>query len=118
MKRSDFAYQQLDGMLRENRFQPQSRLPPERDLAQQLSVSRMALRAGLERLEAEGRIWRHVARGTFVGKRPEVAPKALSFITMNTSPAEVLEARLTIEPRLPAWRRCAPVGFKYQIWRC
>lgn len=100
MKRSDFAHQQLDGMLRENRFQPQSRLPPERDLAQQLSVSRMALRAGLEKLEAEGRIWRHVGQGTFVGKRPEMPPKALSFITVNTSPAEVLEARLTIEPQI------------------
>ena len=100
MKRSDVAHQKLDTMLRENRFQPQSRLPPERDLARQLSVSRMALRAGLERLEAEGRIWRHVGQGTFVGKRPETPPKALSFITVNTSPAEVLEARLTIEPQI------------------
>ena len=100
MKRSDFAHQKLDGMLRENRLQPQSRLPPERDLARQLAVSRMALRAGLERLEAEGRIWRHVGQGTFVGARPEMPPKALSLITVNTSPVEVLEARLTIEPQI------------------
>ncbi|TIW70607.1 MAG: GntR family transcriptional regulator, partial [Mesorhizobium sp.] len=44
MKRSDYAHQKLDEMLRENRFQPQGRLPPERDLARQLDVSRMGLR--------------------------------------------------------------------------
>ena len=87
-------------MLRGNGFQPQSRLPPERDLARQLAVSRMALRVGLERLEAEGRIWRHVGQGTFVGARPEMPPTRLSFITANTSPAEVLEARLAIEPQI------------------
>ena len=100
MKRSDLAHQKLDDMLRGNGFQPQSRLPPERDLARQLAVSRMALRVGLERLEAEGRIWRHVGQGTFVGARPEMPPKRLSFITANTSPAEVLEARLAIEPQI------------------
>jgi DNA-binding FadR family transcriptional regulator len=100
MKRSDFAHQKLDEMLRGNHFQPQSRLPPERDLARQLVMSRMALRAGLERLEAEGRIWRHVGQGTFVGQRPEMPTKRLSFITANTSPAEVLEARLAIEPQI------------------
>jgi DNA-binding FadR family transcriptional regulator len=100
MKRSEFAHQKLDDMLRENPLPPQSRLPPERDLARQLSVSRMALRAGLERLEAEGRIWRHVGQGTFIGSRPEIPAKQLSFITANTSPAEVLEARLAIEPQI------------------
>jgi len=100
MKRSDLAHRKLDEMLRENRFQPQSRLPPERELARQLAVSRMSLRAGLERLEADGRIWRHVGQGTFVGPRPEMPPKKLSFITANTSPAEVLEARLAIEPQI------------------
>jgi len=100
MKRSDYAHQKLDEMLRENRFQPQGRLPPERDLARQLDVSRMGLRVALDRLEAEGRIWRHVGQGTFVGPRPEKAPTQLSFVTANTSPAEALEARLAIEPQI------------------
>ena len=100
MKRCDFAHQMLDEMLRENRFQPQGRLPPERDLARQLAVSRMSLRVGLERLEAEGRIWRHVGQGTFVGPRPEMPEKQLPFITAHTSPAVVLEARLAIEPQI------------------
>ena len=100
MKKPDYVHKKMDEMLRDNRFQPQSRLPSERDLARQLAVSRMALRVGLDRLEAEGRIWRHVGQGTFVGARPEKAPKQLSFITSNTSPAEVLEARLAIEPQI------------------
>jgi len=100
MKKSDYVHKQIDEMLRDNRYQPQTRLPTERDLAQQLSVSRTALRAGLDRLEADGKIWRHVGQGTFVGSRPESVTKQLSFITANTSPAEVLEARIAIEPQI------------------
>lgn len=100
MKRVELAHRALDELLRSSQLPPQSRLPPERELARQLSVSRMVLRAGLERLEAEGKVWRHVGRGTFVGQRPETPPKNLSFITANTSPAEVLETRLAIEPQI------------------
>jgi DNA-binding FadR family transcriptional regulator len=100
MKRADLAHRALEELLRSGRLPAQSRLPSERELAQQLSVSRTALRAGLQRLEAEGRIWRHVGQGTFVGQRPVLPPKKLSFITANTGPAEVLEARLAIEPQI------------------
>jgi DNA-binding FadR family transcriptional regulator len=100
MKKHDYVHKKIDEMLRVTRFQPQSRLPAERELARQLAVSRMALRAGLDRLEAEGKIWRHVGQGTFVGSRPDKEPRQLSFITANTSPAEVLEARLAIEPQI------------------
>lgn len=33
-------------------------------------ISRGTLRRVLERLEAKGKIWRHVGRGTFVGQTP------------------------------------------------
>ncbi|MFT3671577.1 FadR/GntR family transcriptional regulator [Aestuariivirga sp.] len=100
MKKSELAHKMLSEMLGEGRMLPQSRLPPERDLARQFAVSRTALRAGLDRLESEGRIWRHVGQGTFVGSRPEKPPKQFSFITANTSPADALEARLAIEPQI------------------
>lgn len=43
-----------------------SRLPPERTLMERFGVSRKTVRAALELLEDEGRIIRHVGRGTFV----------------------------------------------------
>ena len=77
-----------------------SRLPPERELAAEFGVSRAALRKALARLEAEGMIWRHVGRGTFVGDRPPADVPGLSAITRATHPEEVIEVRLLIDPHI------------------
>ncbi|WP_143750167.1 FadR/GntR family transcriptional regulator, partial [Caballeronia ptereochthonis] len=45
-------------------------LPSERKLAEQLGVSRRDLRVALASLEAAGRVWRGVGRGTYLGARP------------------------------------------------
>lgn len=90
----------LRNFLIDGRFSPQSRLPAERVLADKLGVSRAALRKALAALEAEGRIWRHVGRGTFVGPRPELRQEGLSSVTAVTNPGEIMEARLVLEPRL------------------
>ena len=79
---------------------PQSRLPPERELATRYGVSRARLRRALAALEAEGRIWRHVGQGTFIGRRPPVDPEVVARVVKITNPAEVMEARLVIEPKL------------------
>lgn len=76
----------------------QSRLPPERELASMLGLSRSALREGLELLEAEGRIWRHVGKGTFVGERPVNELVHLNLLSEMTNPEEVVEVRLLFEP--------------------
>lgn len=75
-----------------------SRIPPERDLAEQLGVSRGVLRLALSTLEAEGQIWRHVGKGTFVGSRPGDGSTDVDGLAQRCSPAEVLEARLVLEP--------------------
>ncbi|TWS97611.1 FadR/GntR family transcriptional regulator [Reyranella sp. CPCC 100927] len=77
----------------------QGRLPPERELAQTLGLSRGQLRTALNRLEAEDLIWRHVGKGTFVGSRPKLVPD-LEAIGDLTSPREIVEARLILEPEL------------------
>ncbi len=107
-----------------------ARLPPERVLARELGVSRTALRRGLDQLEAEGLIWRHVGRGTFVGSRPVLDLADLAYLGELANPGQVMEARLALEPplarlaamhgvgsdftRIAAWaRRCREA----QEWR-
>ena len=63
-------------------------------------VSRAALRKALALLEAEGMIWRHIGRGTFIGDRPPDEVPGLSAITRATHPEEVIEVRLLIEPHI------------------
>ena len=73
-------------------------LPTERELVNDLGVTRNALRKALAHLEAEGLIWRHVGKGTFIGDRPaKVAPDMMA-IAERSSPVEVMQARLLIEP--------------------
>ncbi len=80
---------------------PGSRLPTERELAKRFAVPRNAVRRTLAQLEAEGSITRHVGRGTFLAGSASSATgdfRAESF--SHTSPAELMEARLRIEPAL------------------
>ncbi|MDZ7801019.1 MAG: FCD domain-containing protein [Trueperaceae bacterium] len=90
----------LRAQFAEQRFRPGDRLPPERTLAAELGVSRAVLRGALAVLEAEGRIWRGVGQGTFVGGRPVDAPDRVADVADLTSPAEVMEVRLALEPEL------------------
>ncbi|MFL5926856.1 MAG: GntR family transcriptional regulator [Gaiellaceae bacterium] len=58
----------LERAIASGELAPADRLPPERDLARQLRVSRMTLRQALRALEARGLVSRRVGRdgGTFV----------------------------------------------------
>jgi DNA-binding FadR family transcriptional regulator len=79
-----------------------SRLPPERVLAERLGVPRTALRKALAVLEAEGQLWRHVGKGTFVGTRPVATAADIAAIVRRTNPGEVLRTRLLVEPHVAA----------------
>ncbi|HYH43442.1 MAG TPA: FCD domain-containing protein [Burkholderiales bacterium] len=83
-------------------FAPGARLPTERELAKRFSVPRNAVRRTLAQLEAEGAITRHVGRGTFLAGTAASAspPYFASDSVQQTSPAELMEARLRIEPAL------------------
>ncbi len=85
----------------EGSLTPGTKLPTERQLARRFSVPRNAVRRTLAQLEAEGSITRHVGRGTFLagrslGGNSEIPASSVA----HTSPAELMEARLRIEPAL------------------
>jgi DNA-binding FadR family transcriptional regulator len=94
------AYTQLHAFLSQYEVDAQGQLPPERELCDILGVSRGALRKALARAEAQGRIWRHVGKGTFFGPRPMADLSDLSEISTLASPPEVLRARSLLEPAL------------------
>jgi DNA-binding FadR family transcriptional regulator len=84
----------------EGTLPPGARLPTERELARRFALPRNAVRRTLAQLEAEGAITRHVGRGTFLAIRLDGRDKALLDSVSHTSPAELMEARLRIEPAL------------------
>jgi DNA-binding FadR family transcriptional regulator len=82
---------------------PDGRLPPEREVASRLGVARSEVRKALAVLEAEGRVWRHVGKGTFVTRGPAATPErkpAIAELADATSPPEAMEARLIVEPEI------------------
>lgn len=92
---SNLALDRLRAMLPQAAGREDGRLPTERALAETLGISRRAVRRALEVLEAEGLVWRRQGAGTFVGAPPVDSPAA------NAADfAEVMEARLRIEPQL------------------
>ena len=97
-KLSDTTAATLADWIASARYPIHSRLPPERELAGLLGVSRGTLREALDHLESEGMIWRQVGIGTYVGSRPASVDASLQALSMSTTLAEILEARLSFEP--------------------
>jgi DNA-binding FadR family transcriptional regulator len=94
------ALVQLQAYLAQHDLPPDSRLPSERVLCDLLGVSRGDLRKALATLETEGQIWRHVGKGTFVGGGPIGETVAISDISDRTNPADLMRARLIVEPEI------------------
>lgn len=81
-------------------IQAAGRLPPERVLAEQIGVSRRAVRHALDMLEAEGRITRQQGRGTLICDARAGALDLSTQLAKLTNPVDTLEARMAIEPAL------------------
>ncbi|GAB1583612.1 MULTISPECIES: FadR/GntR family transcriptional regulator [Phyllobacteriaceae] len=106
-KRQPDAASKLRGFLLEAELPSDGRLPPERELAEILGVSRAALRKALAELQAEGQLWRHVGKGTFTGSRPIDTVADISAMARRSNPIEVMGARIAIEPEIA---RCAALN--------
>jgi DNA-binding FadR family transcriptional regulator len=81
----------------QGRVKPGERIAAERDLAEQFSASRSVVRAALAELYEAGKIIRRVGHGTIVQAAPS---RTDAFALRDTSPAELLEFRLALEPGL------------------
>ncbi|PQO22301.1 GntR family transcriptional regulator [Rhodobacteraceae bacterium WD3A24] len=130
MSESAGALTQLRAWLAQRELGENTRLPPERELCALLGVSRGDLRKGLEILEREGVIWRRVGKGTFLGIPPADETWSLSSTVERSSPAEVMRARIKLEPalafeaalhatkaHLEEMRRCINAGQAATTWR-
>ena len=73
------------------------RLPAERDLAEHFEASRSTVREALRRLEESHLVTRRIGSGTFINHRPAFDQ---SDIAEMTSPFELIEVRLAVEPQM------------------
>lgn len=86
---------QLSQLIAAGEFTPGQRLPAERDLAQQLGVSRPSVREALIALEIEGKVEVRVGSGVFVtAQQPSVTPVPLQE---GEGPFELIKARSIVE---------------------
>jgi GntR family transcriptional repressor for pyruvate dehydrogenase complex len=87
-------------LIERGKLRPGDRLPPERELAQELGVSRPTVRAGLHALGAMGVTESRQGAGTFItGGPPRLGAGPLSFLAAlhGFTRDEIFEARKVLE---------------------
>jgi len=89
---------QLRTLIERGEFAVGSRLPPERDLAVQLGVSRPSVREALIALEVEGFVEVRMGSGIYVCKRVATRERRVTA----EAPLETIRARQLIESELAA----------------
>src|ERR671926_1297845 len=99
---SEEVISQLREMIHRGDLRPGDRLPPERDLAKMLGVSRPTLRAGIRSLAAVGVLQSRQGAGTFVVKSEgppslDSSPLRLMASLHGFTPSEMFEARVSLE---------------------
>jgi GntR family transcriptional repressor for pyruvate dehydrogenase complex len=100
---TELVVQRIKELLETGELKAGSRLPPERELADMLSISRPSLRTALKALSVMGIIRAKPGAGTYIADSlPEVFTEPMRFMTLihNTSDEELFEARLIIEAGL------------------
>jgi GntR family transcriptional repressor for pyruvate dehydrogenase complex len=88
----------LQTMIEEGRLAVGAALPPQRELARELSVSRASLREAMSTLAAKGLLSIEQGRGTFVRSRAVAEPEPAQWrFSGQYSPAEVFQFRYIAE---------------------
>jgi DNA-binding FadR family transcriptional regulator len=101
---------QIRALIRTGEFVAGARLPPERDLAKQLGVSRPSVREALIALEVEGLVEVRIGSGIYVlgpgvrleGDEPHDNGAKAAELHAAAGPFELMRARYTIESECAA----------------
>ena len=96
---------QICQLIRQGLFRPGDRLPPERELSEQLRVSRASLREALRALEISGIVEARHGGGTYVRDFSEldvISPLALVLEASDDLVGDLWETRSIFEPSLAA----------------
>ena len=104
------AAQQIRELIARGEFRPGDRLPPERDLARKLGISRPTVREAMVALEIAGLIEIRTGAGIFVsaaasangGAEARSAGASAATFDAGPSPLELLAARRMIEGEIAA----------------
>ncbi|HZZ91059.1 MAG TPA: FadR/GntR family transcriptional regulator [Usitatibacter sp.] len=92
---------QIAALIERHEYAVGARLPPERDLAKQLGVSRPSVREALIALEVEGYVEVRVGSGVYVvGPQPGAA--TARELSTDSGPFELIRARWLIEAECAA----------------
>jgi GntR family transcriptional regulator, transcriptional repressor for pyruvate dehydrogenase complex len=113
---------QLRGLVQTGEYPVGTRLPPERDLATQLGVSRPTVREAVIALEVEGLVEVRMGSGIYVmASAAAVADDRSAPVAVAYGPLEIIRARQVVERELAALvarspRRAAVVlGLRHAI---
>lgn len=97
--------QRIERLIVDQQIASGDRLPPERELATELSVSRNILREALKVLAQKGLVKVIAGHGTYIATpSPRVVTESLSVLLQlrHVSLLELCDARLLVEPELAA----------------
>jgi GntR family transcriptional repressor for pyruvate dehydrogenase complex len=100
---TELVVERIKELLARGELRAGSRLPPERELAGMLSISRPSLRTALKALSVMGIIRAKPGAGTYIAESlPEIFNEPMHFMTLihNISDEELFEARRIIESGL------------------
>ena len=92
---------QIAALIEHGEYGTGQRLPPERDLAKQLGVSRPSVREALIALEVQGYVEVRIGSGVYV-TAPRTAAKAAEPLSEDSGPFELIKARWLIEAECAA----------------
>jgi GntR family transcriptional repressor for pyruvate dehydrogenase complex len=94
---SELITDRLLSLMRSGHLAEGSKLPPERELAEMLGVSRTMVREALAALQLAGLVERRPGLGTVIVRTPAQTIDLDNYIEASASIAQLIEARLAVE---------------------